>query len=95
VVHPPDPQQLKLGDGDLPRTYSVLRAARQPLLSFILRALEADGCTILNHSGAGQAPFRIALETATGERMGIIAYAFFAGCNAGTLVARTTSTASR
>lgn len=69
---------------DMPRVYRVLRADRAPLLRFMLDALRADGCTILNHSGADQAPFRIAFETASGERMGIVAYAFFAGSNAGT-----------
>jgi hypothetical protein len=70
--------------GDSPRVYRVQRAAREPLLNFMLDALKADGCSILNHSGADQAPFRIAFETASGERMGIVAYAFFAGSNAGT-----------
>jgi hypothetical protein len=69
---------------DLPRVYRVQRADREPLLTFILDALKSDGCTILNHSGAEQAPFRIAFETSSGERMGIVAYAFFAGSNAGT-----------
>jgi hypothetical protein len=71
-------------DRDLPRIYRVKRADREPLLTFMLDALRADGCTILNHSGAEQAPFRIAFETAGGERMGLVAYAFFASSNAGT-----------
>lgn len=60
------------------RTYKVDPKERGPLLEFMLTALEADGCTILKHSPANEAPFRIVFETLTGERMGIVAYAFFA-----------------
>jgi hypothetical protein len=69
---------------DLPRLYRVRRAHREPLLNFMLDALRAEHCNILNHSGADHAPFRIAFETSSGERMGIVAYAFFGGSNAGT-----------
>jgi len=60
------------------RTYSVSRRDKQPLLDFMLRALESCGCRILHHSDAAEAPFRITFEAPDGERTGIIAYAFFA-----------------
>lgn len=60
------------------RTYSVSRRAKAPLLRFMLEALEKEGCRILHEPSAGEAPFRVTFETPSGERMGIIAYAFFA-----------------
>lgn len=60
------------------RTYSVSRRDKEPLLQFMLDALKAEGCRLLHTSPANQAPFRITFETAEGERLGIIAYAFFA-----------------
>lgn len=77
------PDQLLLGSEatviaatHLPRTYGVSKSDRGPLLEFMLNALRADGCKILSHSPPTQAPFRIAFETASGERMGVVAYAF-------------------
>lgn len=58
--------------------YNVKRKDREPLLRFIHEALAASRCRIIQSSDASQAPFRISFETAAGERMGIIAYAFFA-----------------
>jgi hypothetical protein len=58
--------------------YNVRRKDRQPLLQFIHEGLAASRCRVIQSSDAGQAPFRISFETAAGERMGIIAYAFFA-----------------
>lgn len=60
------------------RVYPVSRRAKEPLLDFILEALKADGCRILHTSPADQAPFRVTFETSEGERLGIVAYAFFA-----------------
>jgi len=60
------------------RRYSVSPHQKQPLLDFMLSALASCGCRILHHSGPREAPFRISFETPDGERMGIIAYAFFA-----------------
>jgi hypothetical protein len=60
------------------RHYPVQRAARAPLIDFMLDALRTSGCIILHAPDAGEAPFVITFETPTGERMGIIAYAFFA-----------------
>jgi hypothetical protein len=57
--------------------YRVRRADKDPLLGFILAALEGEGCRILRASGPDSAPFRITFETAFGERMGIVVYAFF------------------
>jgi hypothetical protein len=44
----------------------------------MLSALQADGCRILFRSDERTAPFVITFETAVGERMGIVAYAFLA-----------------
>lgn len=61
----------------LPR-YPVQRASRMPLVDFMLDGLRSAGCRILTSSGPAQAPFIITFETASGERMGIVAYAFLA-----------------
>ncbi|WP_295887548.1 hypothetical protein [uncultured Thiohalocapsa sp.] len=60
------------------RRFSVSRSQKAPLLAFILSALEGSGCRTLHCSDPAEAPFRISFETADGERMGIVAYAFFA-----------------
>jgi restriction-modification system family protein len=60
------------------RIYSVSRRDKEPLLSFIIKALEGDGCHILYASPADEAPFRITFETPAGERLGIVVYAFLA-----------------
>lgn len=59
-------------------TYGVLGPARKPLIEFMTSALESDGCRILYCSGERTAPFVITFETSTGERMGVVAYAFLA-----------------
>lgn len=59
-------------------TFSVQRAAREPLLDWIQDALQLSGCRILRASEPVEAPFRITFETPMGERMGIVAYAFLA-----------------
>jgi hypothetical protein len=56
----------------------VIASDREPLLRFILEALEGAGCRILHTSRPDRAPFRITFETSMGERMGIVAYAFLA-----------------
>jgi hypothetical protein len=67
------------GDHTLPyNVYGVSRRHREPLLQFINEALAECGCRVIHSSGAGHAPFRISFETAAGERMGILVYAFFA-----------------
>lgn len=58
--------------------YSVSRRHREPLLQFIHEALAASDCRVIRSSDAGHAPFRVSFETGAGERMGIMAYAFFA-----------------
>lgn len=59
-------------------TFDVQPAARRPLVDFMLSSLESAGCRKLFCSGDRTAPFIITFETATGERMGIVAYAFLA-----------------
>ena len=60
------------------KRYSVSKRHKQPLLDFVLTSLSKCGCTVLHHSSSDEAPFRITFEAPDGERMGIIAYAFFA-----------------
>lgn len=70
---------VRPADHTLPYSiYGVSRRHRGPLLQFIYEALAASGCRVIQSSDASHAPFRISFETASGERMGIIAYAFFA-----------------
>jgi hypothetical protein len=65
-------------DRETPRLYGVVRGAREPLLTFLLDALRAEGCRIIHASEPTHAPFRITFETPDGERLGVIAYAFLA-----------------
>ena len=58
--------------------YSVSKRHKQPLLDYILTSLKKCGCTILHHTLSDEAPFRITFEAPDGERIGIVAYAFFA-----------------
>jgi hypothetical protein len=60
------------------RRFPVSRRHKEPLLAFILSALRRCACRILYHSSPDEAPFRISFEAPDGERMGIVAYAFFA-----------------
>jgi len=60
------------------RTYNVKASARQPLVNFMTEALRDAGCRIIHASSPERAPFVVTFETATGERMGIVAYAFTA-----------------
>ncbi len=60
------------------RTYTVNPKARLPLVGFITSALEAAGCEIIHRSSPDRAPFIVAFQTPSGERMGIVAYAFLA-----------------
>jgi len=59
-------------------TFGVSRKDREPLLRWMVEALELAGCRILRSSVPTHAPFRITFETPMGERMGIVAYAFLA-----------------
>jgi hypothetical protein len=60
------------------KTYSVRRSDKEPLLKFILEALVMRGCRVLHASPPDQAPFYIVFETSSGQRSGLLAYAFFA-----------------
>lgn len=64
------------------RTYRVLSRDRAPLLSFILNALEAAGCQIIHRPSPETAPFRISYQAPTGERTGVVVYAFLANTKA-------------
>jgi hypothetical protein len=58
------------------RVYRVDPHGRGPLLEFMLDAIKASGCSILQSSPPDEAPFRISFVTAAGERLGIVVYAF-------------------
>jgi hypothetical protein len=60
------------------RTYPVQPASRKPLLNFMLAGLADAGCRLLYNSGPDRAPFVITFEAPSGERYGIVAYAFLA-----------------
>ncbi len=60
------------------RTYGVSARARRPLVDYMISALLDAGCKIIHSSSPDQAPFIVVFETATRERMGIVAYAFLA-----------------
>jgi hypothetical protein len=60
------------------RTYHVSGRDKKPLQDFIVEALHTSGCRILFLSPPDEAPFRVTFETADGERLGIVAYAFLA-----------------
>lgn len=61
-----------------PRTYKVQARDREPLVAFMLEALRDGGCRLIEEPKPDSAPFRILFELPNGERMGIVAYAFFA-----------------
>ncbi len=59
-------------------TYGVNRSDREPLLRFMVDALENQGCKMIFVPPTNVAPFRITFETPQGERVGVVAYAFLA-----------------
>lgn len=61
-----------------PHVYNVLARDREPLVDFMIRALEKAGCRIIHRPPADRAPFRLTFETSWGERIGILVYAFLA-----------------
>lgn len=61
-----------------PQYYRVSKHGRAPLVEFISSALTQASCRLLSVSSGTEAPFRFTFETAEGERLGIIAYAFTA-----------------
>jgi hypothetical protein len=61
-----------------PRTYGVSRRDKEPLLRFIIKALEGQGCRVIHCPAPNTAPFRITFETPQAERLGVLVYPFFA-----------------
>jgi hypothetical protein len=61
-----------------PFTYGVSSSDREPLIRFVIEALEKQGCHIIYKPPATSAPFRFTFDTPHGERIGIVAYAFLA-----------------
>ena len=64
------------------RTYRVPPQTQIPLLSFMLNALENARCQIIHRPSPETAPFRITYQAPSGERAGIVAYAFLASAKA-------------
>ena len=62
-------------------TYGVSPSDREPLIRFMGEALEKQGCRLIHVPSPKTAPFRFTFQTPQGERMGIVAYAFFANNN--------------
>lgn len=60
------------------RRYAVSSRDKEPLLEFVVTALEREGCQIIRRTEPDEAPFRISFETPSGERLGIVCYAFLA-----------------
>ena len=60
------------------RRYRVSPRSKEPLLDFLIRGLEESRCRILSTTDPSEAPFRISFETPYGERVGVVAYAFYA-----------------
>ena len=60
------------------KSYSVSRADKEPLLAFLVKALEMRDCRVVYASEASRAPFYIVFDTPSGERQGVLVYAFFA-----------------
>lgn len=58
--------------------WEVSRADKAPMLEFLVEGLKNAGCTILHASEPTHAPFLITYQKPTGERQGVLAYAFFA-----------------
>jgi len=60
------------------KTYGVSSVDKEPLLRFITEGLQLRGCRVINTPPTNRAPFFIVFETPSGERRGVLAYAFFA-----------------
>jgi len=63
------------------KSYSVRSSDKEPLLAFVLRALEMRDCRIVHASEPNRAPFYVVFDTPSGERQGVLVYAFFANAN--------------
>jgi hypothetical protein len=63
---------------ETPHFYSVNPGNRAPLIAFMVKGLEEAGCRIIYEPPPNRAPFVFTFETPTGERTGIVAYAFLA-----------------
>jgi Methylase-associated X1 len=60
------------------QTYRVNRTRKARLLEFVLQGLRMRNCQILHSSQPDRAPFFIVFETQSGERHGVLVYAFLA-----------------
>lgn len=60
------------------KSYSVSRSDKEPLRAFVLRALEIRDCRIVHASEADRAPFYVIFDSPSGDRHGLLVYAFLA-----------------
>jgi hypothetical protein len=60
------------------KTWRVSRSDRGPLLRFIHQGLEDSGCRIIYSTDPDTEPFLVTFETSSGERLGVLCYAFLA-----------------
>src|SRR3546814_7762997 len=58
------------------KSYSVSRVDKEPLLAFVVKALKMRDCSIVYASEPNRAPFYIVFDTPSGERQGLLVYAF-------------------
>jgi len=61
-----------------PRVYGVSAKQKEPLHRFICDGLQASGAVVIYASPLDEAPLRLTFELPSGERAGIVVYAFFA-----------------
>jgi hypothetical protein len=61
-----------------PRLYNVDPRGREPLLEFIIAALEGCGCRVIHKPPPDKAPYVVTFDDPQGHRLGIVAYAFTA-----------------
>jgi hypothetical protein len=60
------------------KTWRVSRSDREPLLRFIHQGLEDSGCRIIYSTDPATEPFLVTFEMPSGERSGVLCYAFLA-----------------
>lgn len=73
-----------------PETIAVESSSQAPLRAFFQGALREGGAILLHESPPGEAPYQVAFELPSGERLGCVVYAFLAreGRQKGSFAAR-------
>lgn len=68
------PERFK--DGFTWEVFNVSRASKEPLYRFVIDGLQEAGCSVLHTSAFDKAPLFVVFDTSTGERYGVLVYAF-------------------